>query len=72
MHPPFSVAGRYAGALGSVSEAHRQVGQLAAGAKLDCLVTYGPASGNREGSTAPGRARVLHCETREEAAQALS
>ena len=60
--------------LGSVSEeAHRQVGQLAAGAKLDCLVTYGPASQETaKEAQRLGVPEVLHCETREEAAQALS
>ena len=59
--------------LGSVSEeAHRQVGQLAAGANLNCLVAYGPAAREtaREAQRL-GMPEVLHCETREEAAQAL-
>ena len=59
--------------LGSVSEeAHRQVGQLAAGANLNCLVAYGPAAREtaREAQRL-GVPEVLHCETREEAAQAL-
>ena len=41
--------------------------------KLDCLVTYGPASQETaKEAQRLGVPEVLHCETREEAAQALS